>query len=567
MTVTLQCLVRRRLSLMVVLLLLLAPLGCMSADDYRDEADEDSYALLKEGRRLAGQSADDEFTIDAPDERLRDRFLLKPIEGDTPGITERLARVGESVKIDLATAIAISARNSREFQSEKERLYQAALSLTGDIYDFGTQFFGTVDASATASGDGDSSTTLSVAENNSLGFTRLLQNGGSFSLAIGQGLTRVLNQSAGTSATSFVNLSLSLPFLRGAGRDIAMENVRQGEWDLIYAVRDYERFKREFAVSVVNDYLGILQGRKTVENEFNNYQRRQQTAEENRALGEAGRIARTDLERANQAELSAESRWISAKQNHENSLDRFKVSLGLPPDAKLEIDSDDLARLTETTKTKDDISSNALLIKALANRLDLATSAGRVTDARRKVVVAADALRAGLDFTASVSETSTDYGDGSFALDLVGNGNYSLGLLLDLPLDRVPQRNAYRQSLISLDATERAFEAFEDQVKIDVRRAERSLSEARDSYRIQSRALLVSEVNVDAARLLKDAGTGSTNDLIDAQNDLIAAENAVTAALVDVYVSRLELLRDLGVLVVTPSGIDETATRRLLLEE
>jgi outer membrane protein TolC len=197
----------------------------------------------------------------------------------------------------------------------------------------------------------------------------------------------------------------------------------------------------------------------------------------------------------------------------------------------------------------------------------LATAVGRVTDAKRRVVVAADALRAGFDFTASASENSTDYGNGSFKLDLVGNGDYSLGFLLDLPLERTAERNAYRQSLISLDATTRSLGAFEDQVKIEVRRAERALSQARDAFRIQSRALEVSEVNVDAARLLKDAGTGTTNDLIDAQNDLIAAENAVTAALVDVHISRLELLRDLGVLVVGPQGIDEAATSRLLEED
>lgn len=337
---------------------------------------------------------------------------------------------------------------------------------------------------------------------------------------------------------------------------------------MIYAVREYERFKREFAVSIISDYLGLLQGRKTMENEFNNYKRRQQTAEENRALSEAGRIARTDLERANQAELSAESRWISATQSHENSLDRFKVTLGLPPDARIKIRVEDLSKLASLAERRDKTATpESMLLRALTHRLDLATAVGRVTDAKRKVVVAADALRAGFDFTASASETSTDYGNGSFQLDLVGNGDYSLGFLLDLPLERTTERNAYRQSLISLDATTRSLGAFEDQVKIEVRRAERALSQARDAFRIQSRALEVSEVNVDAARLLKDAGTGTTNDLIDAQNDLITAENAVTAALVDVHISRLELLRDLGVLVVGPQGIDEAATSRLLEED
>ena len=45
------------------------------------------------------------------------------------------------------------------------------------------------------------------------------------------------------------------------------------------------------------------------------------------------------------------------------------------------------------------------------------------------------------------------------------------------------------------------------------------------------------------------------------------AQNAVTQALISYYIARLELFRDMGILVVTPEGIDHEATQRLLEAE
>ncbi|MCB9830925.1 MAG: TolC family protein [Planctomycetes bacterium] len=551
---------------LVPFLVLLLVSACKSPETYEAEADAEAYGVVRWGRELAGQAPEPDFDL-AQVDRLRDSLILAHSLDEEPGPRERLALEGASVTVDLASTLEIAARNSREFQTQKETLYLTALDLTGSWHDYQVNWFGMQSVDFAALGDGDDSSRLSLAENGSFGFTRLLEAGGALTLSIGDSVTRFLSDPMSTVATTFATLTLSLPFLRGAGREIAYERVTQAERNVVYSVRQYERFKREFAVSVTSEYLRLLQDAQTAANENRNLDRRRITAEENRALGEAGRLARTDVERANQAELSAENRVVIAAQQFANSRDRFKLTLGIPTDARLEIDVLDLDRIKAAGLGGVPVDETRATLIALRNRLDLATSQGRAVDARRRVAVARDALLAGLDLTASIDLGSNDFGENSFRLDPIGNADYRLGFDLDLPFDRIQERNAYREALIAYDAARRAYEGFEDQVKLQVRSALRNLHQASESYRIQVGSLEVSQTNVDAASLLKDAGQGTTLDLLDAQNDLIAAENAVLDALVNYKIAELQLFRDMGILSVDSRGIDRELTMMRLKEE
>lgn len=541
--------------------------SCISPDEYRQEADDASYGILARAREAESRPAEPNFSIEVDPARDRSKYLLPREDDRAPGPKERLARSGDRVKLTLATSLQIAARNSRDYQDRKETLYLSALRLTGELNRFESQWFGLFGFEGRSDGDGESDSQLSLAENSSFGFTRVLERGGQLSLAIGQDLTRLFSNPADTLASSFVNLTIALPFLRGAGRDIAYENVTQAERDVIYALRTFERFKRSFAVDVTSDYLRLLQNRNQVDNEFANYERRKLTANENRELGLAGRIARTEVERANQAELAAENRWIVAQQNFRNAKDQFLFSLGLPTDIDFDVEMTDLDMLAAAGLVDVSLTEEPALLLAMDTRLDLATAEWQIADAKRKIKVAEDALQAGVDFTASANLRTNDYANESFKLDPVGDGDYRAGLDVDLPFERTPERNAYRQSLINLEGARRTVEETEDRVKLEVRRSLRRLGLAKDSHRIQVEALKVAETNVDAAKLLKDAGLVDTSELTDAQNDLITAQNAVTAALIDYTIARLELFRDLDVLVVAATGIDYDLTERLIKGE
>ena len=57
----------------------------------------------------------------------------------------------------------------------------------------------------------------------------------------------------------------------------------------------------------------------------------------------------------------------------------------------------------------------------------------------------------------------------------VRSGTYSAGLNLDLPIDRVAERNQYRASLITLERADRTYRGLRDQVILDVRDSIRTI--------------------------------------------------------------------------------------------
>ncbi len=201
-----------------------------------------------------------------------------------------------------------------------------------------------------------------------------------------------------------------------------------------------------------------------------------------------------------------------------------------------------------------------LIRLALQRRLDLAISYGRVVDAQRATVVAADGLEGILDFTADAN-----YGGGrgplSGGLDdatiRFGDGTYGLGLRLDLPIERTAERNRYRRSIIDLERAVRSAQQVEDGVKADVLRRLRALRTAGDDLRIQFESIRVANRRVEAASLLVELGRGNTRDITDALDDLTDAEDDFTQSLVDYRLAELELQRDTGVLSVGADGLYE----------
>lgn len=195
---------------------------------------------------------------------------------------------------------------------------------------------------------------------------------------------------------------------------------------------------------------------------------------------------------------------------------------------------------------------------ALLKRLDLQAAQGQVYDAQRGVVVAADALRAGLKvtFTANADQPrglgSADLPDARLRLD---RGVYGAGGLLDLPFDRTQESIAYRTSYIALEQSVRAMQLLEDQIKFDVRNDLRTLIQVRESFRIQAQAVTLAERRVQSTQMFLEAGLAEIRDFLDAQSALIAAQNALSAALVNYRVTELTLQKDMEVLDVNEKGL------------
>lgn len=519
-----------------LLLCSLLATGCWSAAANRESADAQVYPLLE---RVTGDVTGQPkvFALDRPVDTLRRELLTT---AGQPGAVP--------TTLTLVEALDVAAENSRDFQRQKELLYLAALDLTRSEHDFALRFG--AGGSAGVSGQADDTADVALSDDLSASVTSV--QGTRVVASFVNTFLRSVLHGGSFDGSSIFNLTITQPLLAGAGRRIVREPLTQAERDVVYAVRDFERFRNTFAVRIVSDYYDIVRQMADLQNVEANYQSFLQSRAQIEELRLSGRRTITDLGRAQQSEFSADAQRVTAKNRLEAALDRFKVALGLPVTAALALDPRELDRLTATGVTAVPLDEQTAVALALERRFDHRTVVDGVEDAGRRILVAEDALGIGLDFTAALN-VPAESGKG-LNLDW-SRVNWSAGFDLDLALDKLVERNAYRAALISFDAAVRAREASEDQLALEVRNALRNIQSAFESHRIQSEAVRLAAQRVEATTDLYAAGRVQALEKLDAQDALLQAQLDLTAATVDYAVARLELLRDLEGLALEPKGL------------
>ena len=595
------------LCLSVLALVLLS--ACRSPTAHREKADRTATTIVEDKQQeLFGR--DTPFTVERPVDTLRRRLLLEqdlPYAGREALGTDQLTPIPhwpepiDSVQaeedapaqdmsddvppliLDLTAALEVGAANSRDYQDRKEDIYRAALSMDVEAFRFRNTYLGTIESTFTDDRSGDEGDTRGIVGSAAMGASRTLRTGAELSSRIMFDLVRLLTMDRDSAYGIMADMSVTIPLLRGAGRHVVTEPLTQAERNVMYAMYTFENFKRGYAVRVATEYLQVLQQLDQVRNAADNYERVAVSAERARRLGDAGRLPEIQVDQAQQEELRARDRWLSASSTYERRLDQLKVTLGLPADARVELDGTDLRHLTDemeawvsnrrSDEMADDTTATPLteqelpqeriepqdaILVALDQRLDMAIAVGRVYDAQRAVTVAADALRLRADLTGS-GQAGARRGLGTAAagdarLD-PSDGVYTAALSVELPWSRTAERNAYRDSFIALERASRAVQELEDQIKAEVRDALRVLVQARESMAIQARSVELAQRRVDSTELFLQAGRAQIRDVLEAQEALVSARDALTSAVVTYRLAELRLQRDMGVLEVDDTGL------------
>jgi outer membrane protein TolC len=532
-------------------MLLLLWSGCTSY--YRRSSDKEVYKIIQQ-KEKAALGHTNAFSIDT---RYSQR---KPKDIKAQEIIEDRMRETKQT-VTLADALRIALENNRQYQLRKEQLYLAALTLTRERFAYVPQFF----AGSTVTGERTRNTEsfdpgfgifpnpperppnddISMRVNSRVGFDQLLKTGGRVSLDLANDLLRFYTGGRSDSAVSTIALSLSQPLLRGAGAKIAAENLTQAERNVIYEIRSFSYFQDTFAFDIVTTYLRLVQQQDTVINQHSNFLSRVSLRERSVALA-VDRLAPFQADLAAQEELAARNSYILAVERYRNTLDQFKITLGLPVGYDIRLDQKALTELEAVGLLPVPLTDEQSFRLALQRRPDLLNEIDTFEDSKRKIVVAADRLKPDLLLFADASlrsEGQTDYA--KFDLnDYRLNG----GVQLDLPLNRKLERNNYRSSIISFERQLRTLSLFLDDLKNDLRADLRTLDQSRQSYDIQVRAKALADRRVESSELSLQAGRIQVRDVVDAQTARVQAYNAATAALVDYHLTRMRLLLDLGLL-------------------
>jgi len=508
--------------------------GC-SREQYKAQADEEVYKILEDKWQDGfGQMAN--YRIQDAD----------------PNEVAVLDVVPSGGVLSLAEAVEIATRYSREYQSQKESLYLAALDLTLTRHRYAPQWFGTFDTFyAKNLGRED----ITAGAEGGVNKTFLLANGLRVTSGLALDWSRFLTGDPQTSLGSVLTSTLAFPIL-GAGAGLSeWENLTQAERNVLYRIRTFNRYRQTFVVSVISEYYRVLQQREAVSIQEASYARQVESTNQLRMEVEVGQRPAYDLGEAEQRMLTTEQALVSARQRYEQTLDTFKVRLALPTDANIELDPNELTALADIGISEPEYTEVEAIELALDRRLDLSNTRDGLDDAQRKLELAAKGLGVQLNLIGSANVASEP--ETKFASLQFDEGNYRLGLEGDLPLDRKAERNAYRESLITLQQRQRSHEEQVDEIKLGVRQGYRDLAETAESYRIQQIGLNLARKRVEVEKLSLQYGRGTVRLLLDSEDALVRAQNDVLSALVDHTIAKMSFFRDIGVLQVRPDGMWE----------
>ena len=463
------------------------------------------------------------------------------------------------IELDLDLVFRQSQTSAREYLTREEDYLIAAISLLIERHQWSPRLFN--DTTFGIGGDGvqgryeHAGTIL-----NTLRATKRLPFGGEVEARWVTNWTENLRDRATGRYIqgSEVGLGISVPLLRGFGT-VAEETLIQAERSLVYEARDFERFRRQFLVSIASDYFSLLQFKAQIVNQERQLTSLKKFAEGTAARVAAGRIREFERAIAENQVLTATSTLASQREGYILALDRFKVRLGLPLERVLTIKPLAIS-LPEPDQTLQEASA-----AALEYRLDLQNTRDRVDDARRGVANAKDQLLPDLNIRGDVGvPTSSNEGVGGLGFD-PEDLNWSAAATLSLPLDRRAEGLALRQSVIRLQQSERAYDRDKDSVVIEVRGALRNVDLARFRLNLAERAVEINRKRLEEQQIRIDQV--DPQQVVDTENDLLNAENARDDAVRDLRVAILNYLLASDQLRVAADGTierlgEETERRR-----
>ncbi len=464
-------------------------------------------------------------------------------QGSSPAPTEPAPLVQTAESYDLQRALGTAVRLNREFLVRRESLYRQGLSASFTRFQFGPQFASVVSL-LWPDGEGAASQPQSSV---GLQARQILPTGGTLGVSGSVDGLWPYGQGAGdNSYGSSLGLSLTQPLLRGAGYEVSHEALTQTERELVYAIRDFELFRETFSIQIAQRFFELASQRKTLANEDANYEGAVFDRGKAEALRQVGRNAEQEVFRARRREIEAKDQLINARADYDRAVDQFKILLGLPTTAVIELADPDPPYLPVR------IDADSAVAAARHNRLDLITDRQRLEDSERALRIAENGLLPDLSLVANYGLSGQGTEIDRASPDRWGS---SVGVQFTVPLQQKSERNNYRSAQISLEQARRALALREDQLDLDIRDALRRLKSIEERIALQEEQIVQEQAAVTVTQIRYESGKLENRDLLEARQALVNAQNALIRLKVEHFVARLTLQKDLGIFFVDDKGM------------
>jgi outer membrane protein TolC len=452
-------------------------------------------------------------------------------------------------ELTLEGAFKQAQLTGREYLSAEEEYILSAVRLLIERHRFSPRLF--ADSTVTYNqfqADGKRDLTMRVL--NQAGVRQQLPVGGEVAARWVWDATDNLRAAAsgGYVQSSRLVLDGNIPLLRGFG-DVACEDLIQSERNTIYAARDFERFRREYLVSLARDYFELLNAQYAIASQRRQLESLIELEARQRAWYDAGQLAEFEVNLATNNVLQARATLANLTETYILLVDRFKVRVGIPVR--------ELVRITggEIVAPEPEITLEKATELALALRLDLQNRRDQLEDSKRSVKIAKNQLLPDLNAFGTVTLPTKGTAREGGSVYEFDDSDYTVGATLSLPLDRETERLQLRQTTIQLAQAQRAFDRFRDELILDVRARVREVERATLNLQLAEERVKINLRRKEEQSLKPDEVT--TREQVDTANDLRDAERARDQAKTDLRNSVLDFLVVTGQLRVKHDGTFE----------
>ena len=262
--------------------------GCSRAR-YRKNADSDAYEIIDQHANmphwnLPRRSIEidprsrmfDPFDPDEPPKPPDDpsaNLMLQEVNGyrgfagwddaeesphvENPVWLERLPRDDRGVVVlDFDTALELAMVHSSDLQEAYEDLYLSALDVSAERFDFDSQLFAGSDGFYQASGRSSGQPRSRLSIDSEAVARKSYVTGATLVSSFANALVWDFHGDNSQSVFSVLDFSLVQPLLRGAGRDRILAQLTLAERQLLYNIRQMERFRRAFYLDIATGSNG-----------------------------------------------------------------------------------------------------------------------------------------------------------------------------------------------------------------------------------------------------------------------------------------------------------------------
>jgi outer membrane protein TolC len=458
----------------------------------------------------------------------------------TPGIVAALpanvtvrpdgTRVAE---INLVEAIRLSLKNNQGWLNRTEGMDLQLLSLQAlrrAWWPVQSPLSGSVSWGDSKDSDPSSSQSLGI------GVSQKHPWGGSLSISASQ------SGSQGPGPNIYANSAsagISFPLFRGGGWRIGVEGQVSAERGYVYSLRSFEFARIDLMIQTVQSYFGLRQQEVTNENLQRSLDSARRGVEMATLNFGMGRVTRTDVFREELAVTSAEDALTANREQARQTLDDFKIDLGLRPEDDLILVKEDI----ELTPIK--ITLDEMIQEVLATNPAWLNTRDQFDDAGRALAIASNATLPSVDLGASYSWASLSSSRPFEDLDTATRGvGVSLGFTIDL--ERLELNRTYQAAVIAYRQAQRNYQRARDGITRESQRFLTQLRQAETRMGLQDRARRDAKRALELALDEYDRGLTDNLRVIQARDALVNAENSYEAQRVTAKVTQLQLLHYIG---------------------